>query len=180
MVLESSQIIWPSRSSKILAVCYWYFQSSIARIFSIGRHEWRPEIPNSSGRSLNWSATICPHMVTNYYTLYIEHFLLLIFFFSFSFNQLDLPAYETYDKLRTYLLKAIHECSEGFGFAWGEITIRVTVCKKNWLKENDIQEFCLFFSFIFSSSKNPIYISVHILRIYFPLKLGCTRLIFLS
>lgn len=34
-----------------------------------------------------------------------------------SFNQLDLPAYETYDKLRTYLLKAIHECSEGFGFA---------------------------------------------------------------
>jgi len=33
------------------------------------------------------------------------------------FNQLDLPAYETYDKLRTYLLKAIRECSEGFGFA---------------------------------------------------------------
>ncbi|KAH9407759.1 E3 ubiquitin-protein ligase huwe1 [Tyrophagus putrescentiae] len=34
-----------------------------------------------------------------------------------SFNQLDLPAYETYDKLRLMLLKAIHECSEGFGFA---------------------------------------------------------------
>ncbi|KAL6427455.1 hypothetical protein ACFW04_008764 [Cataglyphis niger] len=33
------------------------------------------------------------------------------------FNQLDLPVYETYDKLRTNLLKAIHECSEGFGFA---------------------------------------------------------------
>ncbi|KAK2707710.1 E3 ubiquitin-protein ligase HUWE1-like [Artemia franciscana] len=33
------------------------------------------------------------------------------------FNQLDLPAYETYDKLREYLLKAIRECSEGFGFA---------------------------------------------------------------
>jgi len=33
------------------------------------------------------------------------------------FNQLDLPAYETFDKLRLYLLKAIHECSEGFGFA---------------------------------------------------------------
>jgi len=33
------------------------------------------------------------------------------------FNQLDLPAYETYDKLRNYLLKAIQECSEGFGFA---------------------------------------------------------------
>ncbi|XP_021962373.1 E3 ubiquitin-protein ligase HUWE1 isoform X3 [Folsomia candida] len=33
------------------------------------------------------------------------------------FNQLDLPGYETYDKLRSYLLKAIHECSEGFGFA---------------------------------------------------------------
>ncbi|XP_023229433.1 E3 ubiquitin-protein ligase HUWE1-like [Centruroides sculpturatus] len=33
------------------------------------------------------------------------------------FNQLDLPAYETYDKLRSMLLKAIQECSEGFGFA---------------------------------------------------------------
>ncbi|XP_054168845.1 E3 ubiquitin-protein ligase HUWE1-like isoform X3 [Oppia nitens] len=33
------------------------------------------------------------------------------------FNQLDLPAYETYDKLRLMLLKAIQECSEGFGFA---------------------------------------------------------------
>jgi len=32
------------------------------------------------------------------------------------FNQLDLPVYETYDKLRLMLLKAIHECSE-FGFA---------------------------------------------------------------
>lgn len=38
-------------------------------------------------------------------------------FFNYSFNQLDLPVYETYDKLRTNLLKAIHECSEGFGFA---------------------------------------------------------------
>ncbi|KAK5639592.1 hypothetical protein RI129_012084 [Pyrocoelia pectoralis] len=33
------------------------------------------------------------------------------------FNQLDLPVYETSEKLRTYLQKAIHECSEGFGFA---------------------------------------------------------------
>ncbi|KAL0100999.1 hypothetical protein PUN28_019420 [Cardiocondyla obscurior] len=33
------------------------------------------------------------------------------------FNQLNLPVYETCDKLRTNLLKAIHECSEGFGFA---------------------------------------------------------------
>ncbi|KAH7975274.1 hypothetical protein HPB49_025640 [Dermacentor silvarum] len=33
-----------------------------------------------------------------------------------DFNQLDLPAYETYDKLRTMLLKAIQECTEGFGF----------------------------------------------------------------
>ncbi|CAG2230370.1 E3 ubiquitin-protein ligase UPL2,E3 ubiquitin-protein ligase NEDD4-like,Probable E3 ubiquitin-protein ligase TOM1,E3 ubiquitin-protein ligase pub1,E3 ubiquitin-protein ligase Su(dx),Probable E3 ubiquitin-protein ligase hulA,E3 ubiquitin-protein ligase pub3,E3 ubiquitin-protein ligase TOM1-like,E3 ubiquitin-protein ligase NEDD4,NEDD4-like E3 ubiquitin-protein ligase WWP2,E3 ubiquitin-protein ligase UPL1,E3 ubiquitin-protein ligase ptr1,E3 ubiquitin-protein ligase Itchy,E3 ubiquitin-protein ligase HUWE1,E3 u len=31
------------------------------------------------------------------------------------FNQLDLPAYETYDKLRKMLLLAINECSEGFG-----------------------------------------------------------------
>lgn len=34
-----------------------------------------------------------------------------------SFNQLDLPMYKSYDKLRSCLLKAIHECSEGFGFA---------------------------------------------------------------
>jgi len=33
------------------------------------------------------------------------------------FNQLDLPAYETYDKLRKQLLTAVHECSEGFGLA---------------------------------------------------------------
>jgi E3 ubiquitin-protein ligase HUWE1 len=33
------------------------------------------------------------------------------------FNQLDLPVYKTFDKLRCSLLKAIHECSEGFGFA---------------------------------------------------------------
>jgi len=33
------------------------------------------------------------------------------------FNQLDLPVYETYDKLRSMLLKAIQECSEGFGLA---------------------------------------------------------------
>lgn len=33
------------------------------------------------------------------------------------FNQLDLPVYETYDKLRHMLLKAIQECSEGFGLA---------------------------------------------------------------
>ncbi|XP_076304373.1 LOW QUALITY PROTEIN: HECT, UBA and WWE domain containing E3 ubiquitin protein ligase 1 [Tachypleus tridentatus] len=33
------------------------------------------------------------------------------------FNQLDLPAYETFDKLRSMLLKAVQECSEGFGFA---------------------------------------------------------------
>jgi len=35
----------------------------------------------------------------------------------FSFNQLDLPAYETYDKLRQMMLLAFRECSEGFGFA---------------------------------------------------------------
>lgn len=30
---------------------------------------------------------------------------------------MDLPMYKSYDKLRNCLLKAIHECSEGFGFA---------------------------------------------------------------
>ena len=34
-----------------------------------------------------------------------------------SFNQLDLPPYETYDKLHHMLLTASRECPEGFGFA---------------------------------------------------------------
>ena len=38
-------------------------------------------------------------------------------FFAGSFNQLDLPAYETYDKLRAMLNKAVDECPEGFGLA---------------------------------------------------------------
>ncbi|WKY07279.1 hypothetical protein Q1695_007038 [Nippostrongylus brasiliensis] len=33
------------------------------------------------------------------------------------FNQLDLPQYESYEKLRDSLLMAIRECTEGFGFA---------------------------------------------------------------
>lgn len=33
------------------------------------------------------------------------------------FNQLDLPQYESYEKLRQMLLLAIRECSEGFAFA---------------------------------------------------------------
>lgn len=51
------------------------------------------------------------------YSLFTCLFYSYATFHNRSFNQLDLPAYETYDKLRTYLLKAIHECSEGFGFA---------------------------------------------------------------
>lgn len=46
------------------------------------------------------------------------HFLLQIDISSFpSFNQLDLPAYESFEKLRHMLLLAIQECSEGFGLA---------------------------------------------------------------
>jgi len=33
------------------------------------------------------------------------------------FNQLDLPVYETYERLRRQLLLAINESSEGFGLA---------------------------------------------------------------
>lgn len=40
-----------------------------------------------------------------------------VLFFILSFNQLDLPAYESYEKLRHMLLLAIQECSEGFGLA---------------------------------------------------------------
>ena len=40
----------------------------------------------------------------------------LTFCFLFaSFNQLDLPAYETYEKLRFMLLRTVQECPEGFG-----------------------------------------------------------------
>lgn len=35
----------------------------------------------------------------------------------FSFNQLDLPLYESYEQLRKLLLVAIRECTEGFAFA---------------------------------------------------------------
>lgn len=45
------------------------------------------------------------------------HSKLVHFLFGFSFNQLDLPVYETYDKLKDMLLLAIRECTEGFGFA---------------------------------------------------------------
>lgn len=34
-----------------------------------------------------------------------------------SFNQLDLPLYESYESLRTNLLTSISECGTGFGFA---------------------------------------------------------------
>jgi len=33
------------------------------------------------------------------------------------FNQIDLPSYESYESLRKFLLLAINEGSEGFGFA---------------------------------------------------------------
>lgn len=42
---------------------------------------------------------------------------LIILNHCYSFNQLDLPQYETYDKLRDMLLLAVRECTEGFGFA---------------------------------------------------------------
>lgn len=44
-------------------------------------------------------------------------FVVFVFFPIHSFNQLDLPAYESYEKLRHMLLLAIQECSEGFGLA---------------------------------------------------------------
>ena len=46
--------------------------------------------------------------------------ILLVCFYSLiylSFNQLDLPAYENFEKLRNMLLVAIRECSTGFGLA---------------------------------------------------------------
>lgn len=37
-------------------------------------------------------------------------------FFFYSFNQVDLPQYDSYENLRTNLFKAISECSTGFAF----------------------------------------------------------------
>jgi E3 ubiquitin-protein ligase HUWE1 len=37
--------------------------------------------------------------------------------FGTGFNQIDLPEYTTYEKLRQQLLFAINEGGEGFGFA---------------------------------------------------------------
>lgn len=49
--------------------------------------------------------------------LFLLAFISPLFFSPSSFNQLDLPAYESYEKLRHMLLLAIQECSEGFGLA---------------------------------------------------------------
>ena len=63
---------------------------------------------------VDWSTSRCPHLLQsaglaclrgqNFAQTVFSH-LMLIF------------CLQTYDKLRTYLLKAIQECSEGFGFA---------------------------------------------------------------
>ena len=37
--------------------------------------------------------------------------------FIHSFNQIDLPEYESYEVLRENLLYAVSECGTGFGFA---------------------------------------------------------------
>lgn len=42
--------------------------------------------------------------------------LTLVLFWCCSFNQLDLPEYESEEKLKQRLLFAIREGSEGFGF----------------------------------------------------------------
>lgn len=47
----------------------------------------------------------------------VIHLVIHNYVFVRSFNQLDLPAYETYDKLRSMLNKAVDECPEGFGLA---------------------------------------------------------------
>lgn len=49
--------------------------------------------------------------------LLVKNVKLMPMCFPSSFNQLDLPPYETYDKLKQMLLLAVRECPEGFGFA---------------------------------------------------------------
>ena len=104
-------------------------------IRSFGGNERSPEVPDSQGWPVHWQVSLpdlssrLKYLIFSLYRLPAAHT---------CFNQLDLPAYEvrngremsreydsllssfqTYDKLRSYLLKAIQECSEGFGFAWG-------------------------------------------------------------
>lgn len=116
MVLASTEKFRPSWTSKVPPIRNWNIESAIARLWGIRRNEWHSEIPNSSRWSFNWSIAISTYMVS----LTVSHDK---FWYNsnarkfFSFNQLDLPVYKSYDKLRTNLLKAIHECSEGFGFA---------------------------------------------------------------
>ena len=107
-----------------------YLTDLFAGIWRLGRHEWSAEVPNPPRRQIHGQV----NDFKNSYQ-WIISILSRLPAAHTCFNQLDLPAYEvntvmlhsltahnhnpfqTYDKLRSYLLKAIQECSEGFGFA---------------------------------------------------------------
>ncbi len=158
MVLESSSVVWSSRSSKILAICYWHFQSSAARLFCIGGHEWRSKIPDSSGRSLNRSITFCPHMV-NYF-----HLVFVVFDSnSFALLQLQSVGFACLWNLRQTQNLSPQSHSWMFRRLW----IRLREGDLMY-KGSDEREWNLRLSFF--SSKNLTYIPVHTLRIYFPVE----------
>ena len=78
-----------------------------------GKYLFLPPPFSPSQTSFSSSPSLFPERKKNP-LLKILWWLLIVYL---SFNQLDLPAYETYDKLRSMLNKAVDECPEGFGLA---------------------------------------------------------------
>ena len=121
VVLASTAHLWSGGPCSLLAICDRDFQGSPPRFCSPGRHEWNAEVPDSQRRSIQGKATYGTYLVGLLFILFIS----FTHFHAFSFNQLDLPPYETYDKLRSRLLTAVRECPEGFGFAWSGVCVDV-------------------------------------------------------
>ena len=116
MVLARTPLVRQGRSREVPTIRHGHIESSLARLRTPRRNEWSTEISNTSWWPFNRPLTVGSHMVRlTFSSFHSVHRLL-----SSSFNQLDLPAYESYDKLRKMLLIAIRECA-GFGFAWERI-----------------------------------------------------------
>lgn len=87
------------------------FSGSSARFRIAGGNEWSPKVQHPPGQP-RWRPAPSSTYVVRILNLRGSPELL-----NFSFNQLDLPQYDSYEKLRHQLLLAIRECTEGFGFA---------------------------------------------------------------
>lgn len=124
MVLAGVAQLRPGGARKIPAVRHRNVKGTAPRFRGAWGHERHAKVPNPSRRPVHGAIAVRAHLVSDRKTFTLLPTLtgcvrnwLICFDFGFSFNQLDLPVYKTFDKLRACLLKAIHECSEGFGFA---------------------------------------------------------------